>query len=291
MYKRDWRVYAGMVLVLIILSFGYSFSAPKNFPVHGIVTLRQGAGLSELSLTLKRNHVIRSATWFRVTVIILGGERGIQAGDYYLSKRESSARLAWRMVHADRDLSLVRITIPEGFTVKDISKLFDERFPLFSHKDFEASAPEGYLFPDTYFVYVNATASSTIGFFQDNFHNKVDPLADEVKASGHSIYNIIVLASILEAETKTPEDMAVVSGIMWKRLKLDMPLQVDSAPETYKTKGLPRAPINNPGLVAIKAAIHPKDSPYLYFISDKQNQIHYAKTLDEQTANINKYLK
>ncbi len=234
---------------------------------------------------------MRSATLFRMAVIIFGAERGVQAGNYYLPQKESSLRLAWRMVRGIRDLMPIKITIPEGFTVKEISALFDERFPLFDHAAFETSAPEGYLFPDTYFVYVDATASSTSGFFQDNFHKKVDPLKEEIKASEHSIYNIIVLASILEAETKTPEDRALVSGIMWKRLKIDMPLQVDSAPDTYKTKGLPPTPINNPGLEAIKAAIHPKDSPYLYFISDKEGKIHYAKTLDEQTANINKYLK
>jgi UPF0755 protein len=290
-HKQDWRIYAApiaLVILIILISFGTS--SPKDFPTHTIITIQKGSSLAEISDTLASEHVINSPSWFRIMTIIFGGETGIQAGDYYLPEPQGIPVLAWRMVHAASDLTLVKITIPEGYTVKQISALFDDRFPLFNHAAFEANAPEGYLFPDTYFIQVNATASSTSSLFQSNFHIKVDPLADDIKASGHSIYNIIDVASIIQAEVKTPEDMALVSGIIWERLKLDMPLQVDSAPETYQREGLPTSPIDNPGLAAIKAAVYPTASSYLYYISDKQGNIHYAKTLDEQTANINKYL-
>jgi len=288
--KKDWRLYAGLFLILLALLYAFAFRAPSNFPAKTIITLKQGSGLSQLSQNLVQESVVRSAEWFRILIITFGGEKNIQAGDYYLPSPENAITLAWRMAHGIRDLTLVKITIPEGFTDKQISSLFDIRFSLFNHRSFETNAPQGYLFPDTYFIQVNATATSTSALFQSNFHAKVDPLAIEIKSSGHSIYNIIDVASILQAEVKTPGDMAIVSGIIWKRLKLNMPLQVDSAPETYKRQGLPISPIDNPGLVAIKAAIHPVDSAYLYFISDKDGNIHYAKTLDEQTVNIKKYL-
>ena len=70
-----------------------------------------------------------------------------------------------------------------------------------------------------------------------------------------------------------------------------MPIQVDAVPSTYTHKGLPGAPINNPGLAMINAAIHPISSPYLYYLYDKQKVIHYAKTYSEHQANISKYLK
>ncbi len=288
--KTNWRAYAWPGSILLLVLFLFFTSPPSKYPTKLIVSVRQGASLLEVSRTLADEHVIRSPAWFRIGVIIFSNEKGVQAGDYYLPTPENSLVLAWRMVHASRDLALVKITIPEGFTNEQISNLFDTRFPLFDNSIFLAKAPQGYLFPDTYFIYVNATATSTLGLLQDNYHKKVDPLGEEVKASGHSIYNIMVVASILEAEAKTPEDMATVSGIIWKRLKMKMALQVDAAPETYKSRGLPLTPINNPGLVAIKAAIHPTTSPYLYYISDKEGNIHYAKTLDEQTANIRKYL-
>lgn len=289
-HKNDWKLYAVPVITVLFCFYIFVLSAPNAFPTKTIITLKEGSSLSQLSETLADEQVVRSATWFRIFAVAFGGEKDIQAGDYYLPNAQSTITLAWRMVHGSRDLELIKITIPEGYTVKQISALFDSRFPLFDHAAFEASAPEGYLFPDTYFIQVNATASSTSALFQSNFHTKVDPLALEIKASGHSIYNIIDVASIIQAEVKTPTDMALVSGIIWKRLQLNMRLQVDSAPETYKREGLPTSPIDNPGLGAIKAAIHPTASSYLYYISDKQGNIHYAKTLDEQTANIKKYL-
>lgn len=288
--KKGIEALSLCVVASVTCFYVFFISPPANFPTKTIITLRQGAGLTQLSNILESEHVVRSATWFRIFVTTFGGERDIQAGDYALPSPESIPTLAWRMVHGTRDLLLIKITIPEGYTVKQISSLFDARFSLFNHASFEDNAPQGYLFPDTYFIQDNATATSTSALLQSNFHLKVNSLANDIKASGHSIYNIMDVASILQAEVKTPEDMALVSGIIWKRLKLNMPLQVDSASETYKRTGLPISPINNPGLVAIKASIHPVDSPYLYFISDKSGIIHYAKTLDEQTANIKKYL-
>jgi UPF0755 protein len=290
-HKRDWRFYVGASALLFLLFFTATTSPPNNFPTKQIINVKEGAGLLEIAQELKDEHVIRSTTWFRIGVILIGGEKGAQSGDYYLPSPEGSLKLAWRMATGARDLALVKITIPEGYTNAQIDTLFDSRFPLFDHKYFLTKAPQGYLFPDTYFIYVNATATSTLGLLQDNFHKKVDPLADAITASGHSIYNIIDVASILEAEAKTPLDMATISGIIWKRLKENIPLQVDADPDTYKHTGLPPSPINNPGLNAIEAAIHPTTSPYLYYISDKQGLIHYAKTLPEQDANIDKYLK
>ena len=70
-----------------------------------------------------------------------------------------------------------------------------------------------------------------------------------------------------------------------------MPLQVDAAFVTYKTKGLPGSPIGNPGMEALQAAIHPKSSPYLYYLHDKNGEIHYAKLFSEHRQNVEKYLK
>ena len=99
------------------------------------------------------------------------------------------------------------------------------------------------------------------------------------------------MASILEAEVRSKIDREIVSGILWKRLLIGMPLQVDSKPSTYESVGLPKEPINNPGLVSIMAALHPTSTPYLYFLTDKDGKAHYAKTFDEHKINKAKYLK
>jgi UPF0755 protein len=121
------------------------------------------------------------------------------------------------------------------------------------------------------------------------------------------------MASIIEKEAKGEEDRYFISGILWKRISKGIPLQVDapflyilgkesseltradlainSPFNTYKNKGLTPSPIGNPGLESIKAAIKPKDSPYLYYLHDSDGNIHYAKTYTEHLKNINKYLK
>ena len=131
--------------------------------------------------------------------------------------------------------------------------------------------------------------------------------------SDHSFSDIVIVASILEKEVKTSESRAIVSGILWKRLALGMPLQVDatlgyitgktsaeltidnlnadSPYNTYRNKGLPPTPISNPGLLALDAALHPKSSPYLYYLSDNNGVIHYAVTFEEHKANKARYLR
>lgn len=214
----------------------------------------------------------------------------MQAGQYYMSDPQTAFTVAWRILHGDYNVETAKITIPEGFTIEKISKLFDERFPLFDNALFIKTAPEGYLFPDTYFVPVSASASSTIKLLQDNFEVKINGIMPELKKSGKSLETIITMASLLEAEGKTEVDRLAIAAILWKRLKLGMPLQVDSEMGTYEFQGLPKDPINNPGLVSITSALRATTTPYLYFLTGKDGKMHYAKTFDEHKANIAKYL-
>ncbi|MBX4195514.1 endolytic transglycosylase MltG [Candidatus Parcubacteria bacterium] len=287
---RDWRLYVFGGLFLFNLCFVLAFAAPRYFPAGNIITIKKGASLAALSHELEKQNVVRSALWFRAAVITMGGERGVQAGDYNLRKPQNAVTLAWRMVRGSHDLTLVKVTIPEGYKVSEIAPLFDERFPFFDKDIFKSLAPEGYMFPDTYFIQINATAGSVIELMQSNFDKKIATLEKEISDSKRSKDEIIRMASVIEAEVQTERDKRLVSGILWKRISIGMPLQVDAAPDTYRTAGLPPKPINNPGLVSIKAAANPETSPYLYFLSDKEGNTHYAKTLEEHTRNIQKYL-
>jgi len=184
----------------------------------------------------------------------------------------------------------VRITVPEGFNNKYIDGLFDERFEYFDHGAFLESALQGYMFPDTYYVGLYMTASSTVKLLRNNFDKKISPYVSEIEKSGHSLEEIILMASILEAEVRGSDDRKIVSGILWKRLKINMALQVDSSPETYEHLGFPDIPLNNPGLDSILSALRPTATKYLYFLTDKSGAVYYAETFEGHKANRFKYL-
>ena len=186
----------------------------------------------------------------------------------------------------------ISVTIPEGFNTNQIGDTFALKLKNFNKANFllQVNELEGYLFPDTYSFLNNMNETNVIKSMRDNFEKKVTPLLPEIAAVGKTENDIVIMASILEKEAQGDTDRKIISGILWKRISIGMPLQVDAAMETYKTKGLPENPIGNPGLEAIQAAIHPQSSPYLYYLHDKDGNIHYAKNFAEHVKNKLKYL-
>jgi UPF0755 protein len=171
---------------------------------------------------------------------------------------------------------------------------------------------EGFLFPDTYFLdFQNFRSEDLIDLMLKNFGKKFDSLNPSLTAQGKSIFEVITMASIVEKEANKSQDLPVVSGILWKRLEKNMQLGADatllylkqdrtityedlkeSSPyNTRKFTGLPPGPISNPGLESIKAALHPEESPYLYYLHRADNgEIVYAQTNDEHNRNRERYL-
>lgn len=287
---RDRDIYMVVGLFLFVIFSAHIISAPSNYPEHSIISVEKGFTLNQVSESLESTDVIRSKSLFKVFVALLGTQSGVKAGDYYLHYRESSLSLAWRVVQGKHNIDEVKVTIPEGFNNQEIADLFDEEFPLFDDKKFLTLSLDQYLFPDTYFVKVSARAEDVIEILNRNFEDKIHSVQEQLDSSKHTMEEIIIMASLIEGEVQTKEDKEIVSGILWKRLSIGMALQVDSAPITYEEPGLPERSINNPGLVSIEAALNPKSSQYLYFISDKEGKTHYARTLDEHIQNIQKYL-
>ncbi len=307
--------------VTIALIFGaivlcvYENTAPKNFPTNVFVHVEKNTSLSHIARDLKDNNVIRSAVLFRAFVTILGGEHSISQGDYFFRERLSSLRVARRVTQADFGLTPIKITFPEGTTVKDMARILTLQLPNFNTPLFVklTQGKEGYLFPDTYFFYPNVTPVEVVETMEHNFAEKLRPLETDIEKLDKPLKDIIIMASIVEEEGKSPESRRLIAGILWKRLKDGMLLQVDapfsyiigksssdlnlqdlkidSPYNTYLHKGLPLGPISNPGIDSIRATIMPVYSPYYYFLSDAKGEMHYATTLTEHVANKKKYLK
>jgi UPF0755 protein len=243
-----------------------------------------------------------------------GGTRGLKAGDYFFSEPLSVFSLSWRLTHSAYELEPVTITIPEGFNNREIATRLAEKLVRFDAGQFlrEAKRREGYLFPDTYTFLPNEKPDRVIAALEENFMRRITPLEQDLSAFGRPLSDVVIMASLLEEEARTDDTRRKVAGILWKRLDVGMPLQVDavfpyifgdkpydltngdllvdSPYNTYKYPGLPPTPISNPGIDAIRAAIMPIVTPYWYYLSDKEGNMHYAVTHDAHLLNRERYL-
>jgi UPF0755 protein len=286
-------IYIISSLVFLCLFYIFLLSAPVDFPVSTTIEINSGMSLRNISALLKKDQIIRSRIAFEYFVILLGGEKHIVSADYVFPNKLPVWQVVFSIIKGEHRLPPVSITIPEGFNLNQISDVCVLKLTNFNQNQFltEAENLEGYLFPDTYFFLSNAKVEDVIKVMNDNFEKKIASFLPEISSKGMTEQEIITMASIIEREAEGDNDRAIISGILWKRIKLGIPLEVDAAPETYKTKGLPESPIGNPGLLAIEAAISPQNSPYLYYLHDKDGNIHYATTFAEHQVNIRKYLK
>ena len=168
---------------------------------------------------------------------------------------------------------------------------------------------EGFLFPDTYNFFMDTTPQDVVEKMLNTYQKKTESLLEDVEPN--ELLPIMTKASLIQGEVQTKEDMKLVAGIIQNRLDADMPLELDitlvyitgnrdvkpsdknirSEYNTYRNKGIPPAPINNPGVDAIQAVLNPTPSDYYFYISDPDGLTRFAKTLDQHNANIDKYLR
>jgi UPF0755 protein len=294
------------VAVICIALYVNVIKPTGEIPSEGVtVTVSDGEALSQVSAMLEKEGVIRSALWLKGIVLVMGESTHILAGKYYFSGNENFLTVARMITEGDFGLVPIVVTIPEGATVADIAWLLNRRIPDFDERRFlTLAAPlEGYLFPDTYFLQPMLSEEEIIRRMNENFFQRIETVSDLIAASGKSIDDIIIMASILEKEARTMETRRTISGILWRRIDMDIPLQVDavfryingkntfqltltdlnidSPYNTYRYKGLPKGPIANPGLASIEAAVTPIQSDYLFFLSDMDGNMHYSVTYDE----------
>lgn len=315
-----------LVLVIILLAMGgflFLYYQEGLLPVNKndtstkIFVVRPGEGLNSIVKNLSNEGLIRNKIVFYLMVKQKGIDKKIQAGDFRLSPSMKGEMLADELTHGTLD---EWITIVEGLRKEEIAQLVSKKFDI-PEIEFTKLAPEGYLFPDTYLIPRQATAEGVIKLMTNTFEQRYEPLAEKIAATGLSKHEALVLASLVEREARSDAVRQQVASILLKRLNEGIPLQVDATvqyalgyqPEektwwkrdltfedlkinsvynTYKNPGLPPEPICNPSLSALTAVANANpDTPYLFYITDPQGRMHYAKTSAEHQANIEKYLK
>jgi len=313
-----------LVLIILIVFFstitilwwknGLNAVDPKNTTAK-IFVIKKGQGVREIANQLKQEGLIKDPIVFFLNTKRLGLDKQIQAGDFRLNPSMSSTEVAQNLTHGMLD---IWVTIPEGKRAEEIADTLQEKIPTYQQSWREALVTnEGYLFPDTYLIPKDADIDMVVSLMKNNFERKFESVKTE-KTSSLSDEDIVKVASLVEREAKHASDRPMVASVIENRLDIDMGLQIDATVQyllgyepqaktwwkkaltlddlainspynTYKTTGLPPTPISNPGLSAIKAALNPSKTDYIYYISDKNGVNRYAKTLVEHNANIKKY--
>jgi UPF0755 protein len=315
--KSVLKIVSGIFLFLIIACicvYNFVIKAP-NFTPPVIVTIEPWQSTGSVTKELKDKNIIRSSSFAETLVVLFGGSRKIHAGIYEFKEPQNIFSVVSRIVSGELGYIPVKFTVPEGTDTMKLAELIKQKFPNIDIEETKRSlvGKEGYLFPDTYFFAPFTDSMKIEEKMRKTFDEKIKPLNEKINQSGRSLDDVIKLASILEEEVQTKEDMGKVADIMLRRMRMGMPLQVDCTLKyvlhktsaeltvtdlktdgpynTYTRKGLPETPISNPGLMSIEAALNPIPNPYLFYLSDKDGITHFAKTYEEHLKNKRKYLK
>lgn len=284
----------GLFVFLFIISC-YLLAAPidKNKTMTTVIHISSNDTLSSIANDLKDKNVIKSSFFLKSFVSLFKSDKRINKGDYSFNRYSPVFVVAWQLAEGHHNINPIKITLREGLTNQQIAKVLADKLYNFDKDLFleKVKNKQGYLFPDTYFFFPMDTVGEVIVELSSNFSNQIKRVQSFINLNEKSLPDIIIMASIIEKEALGEEDASLISGILWKRIRLGIALQVDVDKSTYKNKGLPSTPISNPGLVSIRASLEPTSSSYLYYLHDKKGIVHFAKNFEQHKQNISKYLR
>jgi len=293
-------------------------SKPVNF------TVSSGQHLSIIAQNLKDQDLISNLIGFKIYVRIKKAATRIKAGEYEMNTGMSPETIL--SILTSGKSKLYRFTIPEGVNMQEIA-ILAQKAGLCSQKQFlslcndlefinQLKLPgmtlEGYLFPDTYFFSRETDCKTLIkkmiSTFNKTFNDKWKARAKKI---GLSVHEVVILASIIEKETGNGKERPIISSVFHNRLKRHMRLESDPTViygvsdydgrirykhlrrvtpyNTYKIDGLPAGPIANPGAQALKAALYPAQTNYLFFVSKNDTTHKFSTNLKEHNRAVKKY--
>lgn len=290
--------------------------------------ISEGKIFSEIAEEMADSNIISGATDFKIAAKLKSLDDKVIAGVYTFKSGMNNIEILELITDAEKNKKGKKITVAEGLRFKNIGKLVEKDLSLSSEKFIEASKNdsllsiiglqnklknlEGFLFPDTYIVPANIDEKGLVNIMFEGFMKKVfrDSVLNKffIGQSG-KLYEIITLASIIQAEAAFKDEMPRIAGVYMNRINKRMKLQADptiqyilpdgprrllfsdlkieSPYNTYLYLGLPPGPINNPGLDAIRAAINPEKHEYLFFVAQKDRRHRFTKTYEEHQKAIN----
>lgn len=320
-----------LLLILSILGIWTAFDivkyadTPSGFDTKDtLIMVMPRQKLKTTSEILNQYRIIRKPLYFYIYARVTGYGMRIKAGEYLLSA-SMTPRQILDMLAAGR-VYLHKITIPEGYNLKEIADVFAEsglmekslflkaakNFKLDNSLKTETDSLEGYLFPDTYFFPKGVSAEKIITTMTNQFQQVFTPeMIQQAHKEGLSLHQAVTLASIIEKETSSDSERPIVSSVYHNRLKRGMRLESDptviygienfdgditrkhlSTPTPYNTytrHGLPPGPIASPGAKSLMAAVYPAQTDYLFFVSRKDKTHKFSRTFGEHSDAVRKY--
>lgn len=313
-----------LVIAVVAASFLWwsnATAAPSINAQSKRILITKGMTAEAIADLLAKEGVIKNSLAFKIYTQVTDLSQKMQAGEFSVPANLKLEDVVKRLLSGPTE---IWVTIPEGLRREQIAEKFADTLELapdqatvFRQEFLTLSQNlEGYLFPETYLFPKTASPSAVIKRLSTTFEQKTAEL--------NLTRDDVILASILERETRKADEAPIVAGILTNRLKIGMALQADATAQyaigslkcealsnecewwttptledlkidsrfnTYKYPGLPPAPIASPGLAMLKAAADPAVTAYFYYIHTPDGQIYYAETLSEHNSNVQKYLR
>lgn len=348
--KKIYKIFisCGIALLIAVISLIFIFNssvAPLTNKSNEITfNIPENTAPNTVLEQLEEQNVIKSS-FFAKIVMKLDNLSNIKAGIYIVDSSWSTKEvLEYINIATNAVTDEVLITIPEGLWSKDIAKKIEETtnvtaeecLKLWNDKDFlnrminkyeflDESilnseyhvALEGYLYPNSYYIYKETSAEEVTVRLLDGFDKVYQTIKKDVEESDYSLHEIVTFASVVQFESGKADEMPIIASVFHNRFNDGMRMEssvtvcyalydefndfmdcennpgIESPYNTYLYSGLPIGPVNNPGIDALNSVLHPAETDYYYFIADVygDNQLIPAKTYDEHLKNVQKYLK
>lgn len=290
------------------------------------ILVRWGASFGQVAHELSSRGVVRSVDQLKFTARLYDQTQKLRVGKFTLKRGMSNYAALKALLTGPQ--SYISVTLPNGYDSRRFAHIIERRLEIDSAKivrlvadstfiqalGIEAPTLEGFLYPETYLLTFGSDAQQVLRILVHQFKKMApDSLFDSAAAQNWSVINVLTLASIIEGEAMLDSEMPIISSVYHNRLKMGMPLQadptiqyiipdgprrllnrdlkIDSPYNTYLYKGLPPGPINNPGINAIRAALHPAETNYLYFVANGDGTHSFSRTFNEHLQAKRKFDK
>ncbi|MCP4724876.1 MAG: endolytic transglycosylase MltG [bacterium] len=309
------------VITFVFLSYNYFILFLSNddlatFNDPQIFIVPKGAPLMKIASDLEKNDFISNQRHFIWSIRILGLDNKIKAGKYQIEPNSANYSLIMQLTSGE--VFSEKITIAEGLAARDIASIYAKKLEVDSVRflelvndaefvrgmGFDQNSLEGYLFPDTYFFTWGVTEKEIIETMVREFRKNItDDLLEKAAVLNFDLHKLVTLASIIEGEAVHDDERSKISAVFNNRLKqrwrlqadptiqyiipdgprrlLNKDLAIDSPYNTYRYRGLPPGPINNPGIKSIIAAANPTDDTYMYFVATGEGYHTFSTTQAE----------